>query len=442
MAKLNESIQKSPSVSALDPGVEGDTSSALAAMLDLVGLNTDSEGTRSLMVKPCGAAMSEAHGVPLALLAVGKQAQLQGHFLERGYLALVNQAAPRELSSLLLQAAQDCKVMAVDREGLQEFGAAGHSRLAMVKNGESHWFNGKPAGGSTVLVGAAAAKSTSEQSLEDFNKAFAQVLAHNGRLLVVLCFALAAMFARLFNVPHLNLALIGLSSRGKSIAQHFAACVVNGRDEVLTMNATVIGLNEYMVDHPDQAVYFEDAHGSLAAAPLIQGIMDAGNSGGRLRSKRGAGASALQAVHCSMIFSAERGVIETARADRKAINSGIFARLLEIHMGPYGMFDDLCQFADGAELAKHVKAKSPRFMGIVGDTLLRHVAADWKKAKNFWRNKEAAVRGKVLEASEVSEVDGLNSRLLDGLTFAAFVGCFLAQYKIVSIKHSWCSRNI
>ena len=413
-----------------------DVATALAGKLDIVGRQTASDGTCYLIVKQCGAKISAVISVPLAFLAIGKHAQLQELFLKRGFLNVVNQFAPRELSSLLSQAAQVCTTTVIDREGLQEFDYAGSPHFIMVKGGNCHWFSEKPDGAQVVLTGLAALEVKSEKPLLDFDKSFSEVLARNGRMLVVLCFALMAMFARLYRVPHLNLAIVGLSSRGKSIAQHFAACVVNGRDEVLTMNATVIGLNEYMVIHPDQAVYFEDAHGSLAAAPLIQGIMDAGNSGGRLRSKRTGTSSAIDPVLCSMILSAERGVLETARANRRDINSGVFARLLEVHMGKHGMFDNLCGFRDGSELAKHVKTESPKYMGLIGTALLEYVGADWAKARLLWMKKEHAIRAEIVKAAGSTDINGLNARLLDGLTFAAFIGCLLVHYKVVTVKRS------
>lgn len=436
MANSNSHPRKAAMPVAAGYATECDIATALAGKLDIVGRKTASDGTCYLIVKQSGAKMSAVLFVPLALLGVGKHAQLQELFLKRGFLSVVNQFAPRELSSLLSQAAQACTTTVIDREGLQEFDVAGARCFIVVKSGNCNWFSQKPDGVQVVLTGTAALKAKPEKSLQDFSKSFSEILARNGRMLVILCFALMAMFARLFRVPHLNLAIIGLSSRGKSIAQHFAACVVNGRDEVLTMNSTVIGLNEYMVDHPDQAVYFEDAHGALAAAPLIQGIMDAGNSGGRLRSKRAGTGNAIDPVLCSMIVSAERGVLETARANRKDINSGVFARLLEVHMGQHGIFDDLCGFQDGAALAKHVKAESPKYMGLIGSTLLEHVGADWVKARLLWIKKEQAMRAEIVKAAGSTDINGLNARLLDGLAFATFIGCLLVHYKVISVKRS------
>lgn len=436
MAKSISRQRKASMTSVVGRTPDYEIATALAGKLDIVGRQTASDGTCYLIVKQGGAKISAAISVPLALLAVGKHAQLQELFLKRGFLGVVNQFAPRELSSLLSQAAQVCTTTVIDREGLQEFDDAGSQCFIMVKGGNCYWFSHKPEGAQVVLTGSAALKVKSEKTLLDFDKTFSEILACNGRILIVLCFALMAMFARLYRVPHLNLAIIGLSSLGKSIAQHFVACVVNGRDEVLTMNSTVIGLNEYMVDHPDQAVYFEDAHGALAAAPLIQGIMDAGNSGGRLRSKRGVTGSAVDPVLCSMILSAERGVLETARANRKDINSGVFARLLEVHMGQHGMFDNLCGFQDGAELAKHVKTESPKYMGLIGSTLLAHVGADWAKARLLWIKKEQAIRSEIVKVAGSTGINGLNARLLDGLAFAAFIGCLLVHYKVVTVKRS------
>lgn len=410
--------------------------SAINEYIEIVGLNTAADGTCSLVVGHPGAAPSKAFSIPLALLADGRHSQLQELLLKRGHLTVAKRFSPKEISSVLGHAAEACTVRVMDREGVHDVEIGGASHRIFVKGGDSHWLTPKPASAEVVLVGAAAIKSCPEKSLEQFNQSLAPILVGCPRLLVVLCFALSAMFARLYGIVPINLGIIGLTSQGKTIAQRFASLVVGGRDDVQSMNATVIGFHDYMAEHPDQAVYFEDAHGGQAGAPLVQGIMDAGNAGRRLRGKWSTSSGAADQVTCTLIYSAERGVIETARAARQQINSGLFARLLELGMGKHGMFDALCGFESAASLAKFVKGEAPHYRGLIGDALVKEIAAHSVEVHSLWRKHESSIRGSILDMAELDEVEGLNGRLLDGLVFVAFIGCLLVRFKLVAMKRS------
>ena len=414
----------------------------LEAPLEVRGLSMSKGGTYSLLVTRPSAQLTSALSVPMALLADGKHSLLQELLLKHGYLDIAKTYAPREISSLLSVAAQECKVIAVDQEGLHDVRISGKEDRIYVKGGRCHWISAKPDGAEVVLVGAAAVVSTPAKSRAQFNQDFAKVIGMNPRILLVFCFALAALLARMFKVSFLNLGIIGISSRGKSISQKFVSCVVNGRDEVLTLDATVVGLNEYMADRSDQAVFIDDAHGGRAAEPLIQAIMNAGNGGGRLRSKRAAAGESHETVNCSLIFSAERNITETARAGGVELNSGVFARTFELHLGPYGMFDDLGVFDDASALAKFVKAEAPMYLGVVGDKLVEQVTAHWAKSESLWLDREAEIRTELLKHAEVDEVNGLNGRLLDALTFIAFIGCLLVRFKIVEISRKQIYRGV
>ena len=402
--------------------------------IEIVGLHVSVDGSRFVVIGRPGAPHSKALHVPLSLLAGGRQAQLQALLLDSEHMHLATQFSPKEIASALLEAARTSTVRVVDREGLQELEIDGSTHRGIVKGGKCHWLSGEPDGAEVVLVGAAAGRPKPEHSLAHFNQHMAAILAALPRVLVVLCFALAAIFFRAFGRPPTNVATVGRSSTGKSIVQQVTVCLVNGSDQVLTMNTTVIGLHDYMAQHPDEAVYFEDAHGGHAAAAITAAIMDVGNAAARLRSDHGTAGHSRSQVHCTLILSAERGVAATARSSRQPVNSGVFARIIEVHQGEHGMFDSLCGFPDAATLAKHLKTEAPGYRGLIGDGLVKEIAEHWGQVQNLWRKKEVEIRTRLLKEAGIDSVDGINGRLLDGLTFVAFVGCLLVHFKLVDIK--------
>ena len=410
--------------------------------LEVLGSTMTENGNCTVLVARLGAPLGLALAIPAALLAVGKHALLEEFLLKHGCLDITKTYTSREISSHLSQAALECRAIAIDKEGLHNVPVAGKVHRVYVKGGQCYWVTPKPVDVDIVLVGAAAIVCKPTKSLKQLNQVFAKLLAVNPRMLVVMFFALASLLARLFGVPQMNLGAIGISSRGKSIVQMFTSCVVNGLAEVLAMDATVAGLNEYLSDRSDQAVFIDDAHGARAAAALVQAIMNTGNGGGRLRSKRAQAGVAHEAVTCSLIFSAERAITETARAGGIELNSGVFARTFEIHLGQHGMFDDLGRFADAATLAKFIQTESPHYLGIVGSALVQQVIGNWSKAEALWPKHEAGIRAQILKHAHADEVTGLNGRLLDRLTFITFVGCLLVHFKILEISKTDIYRAV
>ena len=406
------------------------------------GVTVAESGASSVLVTRPQAALESALTTPLAFLASGKHALLEEHLLKNGYLDVAKTYAPREISSFLSQAALACKAIALEREGLHNVPISGKVHRIFVKGGECHWLTPKPEGTEVILVGTAANNCKPSKSLKQFNDRLATLLAGNPRMLVVMCFALAAMLARMFDVPQLNLGIIGMSSRGKSIVQRFVSCIVNGRDEVLAMDATVAGLNKYLAERCDQAVFIDDAHGARAADALIQAIMNTGNGGGRLRGHAASTNAVHETVTCSLIFSAERNVLETARAGRVEVNSGVYARTFELHLGKHGIFDDLDTFTDAATLAKFIASESPHYLGVIGCPLVQQVTASWPKTQSMWIKREVQIRTQILKYAEADDVTGLSGRLLDRLTFIAFAGCLLVQFHILEIKRADIYRSI
>ena len=362
-----------------------------------------SGGSSALVTRPQGE-LNAALDIPLAFLASGKHALLEEHLLKYGYLDVAKTYGSREISSFLSQAALACKAIALEREGLHNVPISGKNHRVFVKGGECHWLTPKPEGTTVLLVGPAANNCKPSKTLKQFNDRLATHLARNPRMLVVMCFALAATLARMFGVPQLNLGIIGMSSRGKSIVQRFVSCIVNGRDEVLAMDATVVGLNKYLSERCDQAVFIDDAHGARAADALIQAIMNTGNGGGRLRGNAVSTNVAHETVTCSLIFSAERNVLETARAGRVEVNSGVYARTFELHLGKHGMFDDPDTFADAAMLAKFIAAESPHYMGAIGCPLVQQVTNSWPKTQSMWAKREAQIRAQISLRSRLNRV--------------------------------------
>lgn len=400
-----------------------------------VGLATNKVSGRTLVVNRNGAALDRAVQVPLEMLVQSRSTQVQQLFLKEGYVDLAAAFAPKELSTALMGFATSCKAIVINEEGPHSLEIGGEVHRAIVKGGHCHWIDRAPAGVEVVLVGKAAVKAQPKKDLEQFNVELAPLMAMLPRWLMMLLVALAAPFFKLFGVQPLSFALIGPSSIGKSIIQKSVAVLANGDGVLKTFNTTEIGLHDYLCEQGAQAVFFDDAHGEDAAAPLFRAVMDVGNGGGRMRSRLSFGAEQHQTIQCVLIVSAERSLMETARAAGKSPASGVFARILEIFPGAHGMFEVLGDFKQSADLARHIEQVSPAYAGVVGDAFVKEMAAKFAVAQRLWHQRRGKLKAIVRGEAKAESSSGVNDRVLESLAFCAFIGHMGVQFGVLGVGH-------
>lgn len=418
VASMSEDMERSP----------------LDDLLDVVGIHRTADGSHSLVVRRPGTHLQAAISVPLTLLAPSRSAQLQELFLKGGAVDLVSALAPKELSTLLLSAANQSRAVVLDREGVQQVQIGGESATVIIKAGTCYWLDDRPQGAVVTVVGKAAEKPGKAGTLEQFNQVFASILASNPRVLVSLCFALAAYLFKAFDLRPISLLLVGPTSTGKTTVQAFVSFLVTGFNRLNTLNATEHGLHAHLAASERPIVFLEDAHGDGAAGPLVRAFMDIGNGAGRMRSQQDGGLSPMVNIDCALLGSAEWDIKSTARAARLPLSSGVFARAWEVHLGQYGIFDALGEFDESANLAKFLTTEAPRFAGVVGDALVEAVASNWKSAQAAWPKQHAGIRKAILDAAEIESADGVNGRLLDSLSFCVFVGGLAVTHGVLTVR--------
>ena len=408
-----------------------DPESLIGDYLEVLGLDM----SRSVIVcKPVSAHVDFVK-IPITLLAVGRHGSVNELLLKNGLISLARRFSSKEIANYLLDAAEGCDVRVIDKPGYYDLEIGGVKYSVLVSGGKPFWLGNEPTTGSIVLVGDAAKGLNTQKTLAIFNKQVTPILIECPRVLVVLAFALAATLVRKFGRLPVSLAIVGLSSQGKTVVQQFVSHLINGRNDVQPLFGTEIGVHDHMVAHPDQPVFFDDVHRSQAAAPLLQALMDVGNAGGRMISARSNGGAILGNVTCTLIVSGERNIAETASAARQPLNSGIYARVLEMYLGQHGMFDGLCGRPDAASLAKDLAAYGVAYSGLIGQALAKAVAGNWDRVQKLWVVKQHLVRSRILKAAQVEDVDGISNRLLDGLTFATFICCLLPNFKVAAISY-------
>lgn len=381
--------------------------------------------------------------IPLSACVPSKQSQLDELLMRAGFVDVVPQLPTRALAAALRQFAATTKVRVLDRDGFHTVELAGGSHRVLVKGGECHWLDAAPNDGTLVLVGKAAQSTRSSGSHKKFRKAFKELLPAQPRLLVGLLFALAAGLAPEFGILLVALLLVGPSSIGKSIIQRACSLLVSGADSVRQLDATPQGLIEFLQAQGAAAVYLEDTHSARMWEALCEAIMATGNGAeGRLRSSHSRHVANDAPTRATLVMSAEAGLAETVRLGHGTLRAGLYARLLEVHPGEHGMFDDLCGHTDSASLALHIEEQAKQCAGVVGQAFFTVIASNWAEVRELWVKKHDFVQAAILRHAGLGEIDGVTHRLLEALTFVGFVGAVAAKHDVLPVKLAHVFRSL
>jgi hypothetical protein len=405
----------------------------LSSHLTVLGLAVSADGQAALAVKAAGAPDDSAQTLPLSLLIKGRRTLMEDWMLRNGHHRLALAVPVDRQQDVLRGAAQREKRVVLSTNGYHEVQTTdGFRSRCLVRFAQAYWLDTQVPPLPVTLIGQAGpiANQSAKGSLDP---GLAKVLETNPRLLAVVLFALAAMVKGVFDEDIPNLGLIGGSSLGKSTAQRVASWLTLGRDELVTLNATTLGLNDFLAGKIHQPVFVEDAHGADAGQPLIAAIMNTANGAARLVSSRSPSHAATGPITSTLIFSAERSAAETARASKQPLNAGVQARLLEVGMGRHGVFDELGDHDGGGTLSRQIALTAMASRGVMAHTLLQLLAGQLEKARAIWATRRPKLRKRLAKRAEVVDIDPINGRLLDGLTFVAFIGTAVCRRKSIRI---------
>ncbi|MDI4633156.1 DUF927 domain-containing protein [Pelomonas sp. V22] len=375
--------------------------------------------------------------VPLSLCVSSRHAALDEFFMRPGFMSALKGISAKTLAAALRTFAENTPVHALDTEGIQSFDHNGLSCKVWVKAGNVFWLTKKPDGAEVVVVGKVARSVRKAVSAKKFRKTFGEVLKQCPRLLIVLLFALAAMLLDEFGIASVALALVGMSTSGKTLTQRATSMLVYGEDRLEHFDGTPQGIIEAIRAAGANALFFEDVHGANAGEALVAAVMATGNgAGGRKRSGYSRHVAADAPIRGTLILSAEAGLADTMRAASQVMLTGQFARAIELHLGKYGMFDALCGHSSSADLAEYVKVQSKECAGVVGDTFVEAIATNWESVNKMWLSRRDEVRDGILHAADIGAPTGVTNRQVETLIFIGFVGAIAAQYDVLPVKRS------
>ena len=416
------------------------TNNILSHSFKPLGIYKNQAGNQFLVIQRLHSIHEEAINISTALLAHGRDSILSEYLIKNDVIEILDHPIKEVKKSLIhfLKISKNLNTILLDQEGFHEIETTEGIYSCFIKNANIHLHKQLPDGHQIILIENALKKIQSKNNIDLFNEKFHRILSLSPRLLVTLLFSLTSYFYKSFRISPLSLMLVGPTSIGKSIIQYFVGNIVKGNADVQTVNATTVGLHDYCSEQGTYSVNLEDAHGKKSADPIISLIMDVGNEARRLRSHLGSTTTKpAKNMRCTLIISAEKELKETAIEGNATLHGGVSSRIFSIHPGEYGMFDDLCGFNKSSDLADFIKEHSTMFAGVLGDLVVSSVAANLEEHKERFKKDEKIIKTKILKSVGIDEdLNGPNHRILNGLTFCAFVGRLTIKYCHLSINRN------
>lgn len=291
-----------------------------------------------------------------------------------------------------------------------------------------HWLGPKPT--IKVVVAVASEQVQASCTLEEWQNSVGKCLNGNPYLIVVHAHTLAAAIRRSFNLPRISISLVGTSGVGKTTAQWSAQSQIGPIDDVATLTGTMVGITENLLKKPDCVAFYQDTRQSNPEIflGLIFNVAD-----GASHMKSGAKSNNISAT---MILSNERLVADMKLSKKNIIDEGLYARLLELVCnGPHGVFHDLQGFDCAADFANDIHLNSAKYYGAVWPAWILALSENWPRILRLHEKWLPKVKAKIAEQAGEASHDRVNNRILDGLSFSAWVGLVASTLGILPIKH-------
>jgi len=371
---------------------------------------------------------SKYYSLPVVHLTFGDKKPLAVACAETGFYDFADRAKLKRLSAELLQRGKTKKVIALSSSGVHTIEVDGKAYNAYVLGGKLHWM-GTAAPIKVIVANCQKSVITScNHSL--WKEKVGRYLAGNPYAIVVAVHALSAALHRLLNQPSTSLSLVGESGIGKTTLQQSAQSQIGPIENVVPMSGTKVGIIENIVEHHDSPVFYEDSR-QIDSTKIFIDILFAVADGAR-RMKSGVRDKEITGT---LILSNERHIVDMLAGKSDGIDEGVFARFVEIDcIAPHGAFHNLHGYESGAAFASLLKQNSRKYYGAVWPVWIQVLSDNWPKVLDLYKKWLPKVMDKIAEQAGEAVHGRVNNRILDALSFSAWVGLIASHFKILPIR--------
>lgn len=199
------------------------------------------------------------------------------------------------------------------------------------------------------------------------------------------------------------------------------------------MSGTKVGLLEYLLARPDSPVFFQDIRQNDSPDIFISLVFDVAEGAGRMRS----GGGQRNELAATMILSNERLAVDMVMGKKNLLDEGLYSRLFEIVCsGKYGAFHHLHGCKSPDEFAKDLQRNSREYFGAAWPSWIGGLSKHWPKILRFHETEFPKVKAEVATQAGEAAHERVNNRILDSLSFSAWVGLIASKLKILPINRA------
>lgn len=371
---------------------------------------------------------------PPDLLYDASGGQTKKWLFTHGLTGLLKEMDARDVAPAILNLAEGKKVTVIATRGYHKFTQGSRACAGYAWQGTFYPFGTKLA--VVKLTDVASAVSSALGDSKTWNSSMKPYLGKNPRLLVAVCYSLASAINSPMNRKGGVVALKGPTTTGKTTISEVCGSMVGDIEDLIKpWTGSRIGIEDRLSEFGDMPSFLDEMHKASPFSDVLKTIMAVGNRGTHMVSKRTnfGGNSAPQQLKTNLIVTSEKGILELAGCGSDVVDSGIFARYFEIHVGSHGMFDDLCGHKDGASLSAALQKIAMNHRCTVWTSWLAALSKEWARVEHLHANRLDMVRDRILKAAGNPNCDPVTSRMVDSLSFAAFAGRLASIFGILDV---------
>lgn len=277
---------------------------------------------------------------------------------------------------------------------------------------------------------------STEGTLEDWRNNVAAPCAGNSRLILGIGVAFAAPVLHLVGAESGGIHLRGASSTGKTTALLVAGSVCGGggaNGYIRTWRATDNGLEGVASAHCDLMLALDEI-GQVDPRRVGEIAYMLANGAGKTRARRNGAARTPQEWRILFLSSGELSIAEKMREVHKQARAGQEVRLIDVPADAgqgRGLFENLHDFDNGGDLARHLKAMTQSYYGSPIVAFLEQVVRDPVAA----RERIQELRRQFVAGFCPKNADGQVERVADRFGIIAGATVLAAAYGIIPLTN-------
>jgi putative DNA primase/helicase len=259
-------------------------------------------------------------------------------------------------------------------------------------------------------------------TLDDWRDNIGKYCAGNSRLILAVCTAFASTLLNIIGQDNGGFHFVGKSQTGKSTALKVACSVFGGKDYIKQWRATDNGLEGTASNRNDALLVLDEIGQMDDGAKIGEVVYMLGNNKGKARANRNGDLRAPKQFTLLFLSSGEKTLSDCMTEARKTLKAGQAVRMLDIPVNQKnGLFDELHDKKDGAELSNYLKEQVLKYYGTPARAFINAIIKDGKDTvKQDFKEKQSEWTTEYLKKQK--DVSGQVNSAFMRFALAAYAG--------------------